>query len=140
MNKKAGNTILLIWIGITSLLDLGLGMFFYPIIVYVNYANDGAPFYEDNAYAIPIHELVLNQIVVSLLLLLFGVVWSAIVLMSSERLLVLLKFPTPQNHKFSHFSLGLFKFALLTIVLAILIGNVSLIYDQIQGRSAFNLK
>jgi hypothetical protein len=140
MNKQAGNIILSIWLGITSLLDLGISIFFYPIVAYINYTNDGAPYYEENAYIIPIHQIVLNQIVMSLLVLLFGLVWSAIVLMSSQRLLVFLKFPIPQNNKFSHFSLGLFKFALLTIFLAILVGNITLIHDQIQGRAAFDRK
>jgi hypothetical protein len=140
MNKKAGNIILLVWIGTTSLLDLGIGIFSFPIIAYVNYLNDGAPYYEENAYTIPIHEIVLNQTIVSLLVFLFGIVWSVIVLLSSERLLFLLKFPTPQNNKFSRFSLGLLKFALLTMILTILVGNITLIYDQIQGRAAFDRK
>ena len=140
MNKNARNIILWIWIGTTSLLDLGIGVFSFPLVAYINYTNDGAPYYEDNAYTMPIHGIVFNQIIISLLVFLFGLVWSAIVLMSSERLLFFLKFPTPQNNRFSHFSLGLFKFALLTIMLTILFGNVHLIYDQIQGRSAFDRK
>ena len=138
MNKKARNLILWIWIGTTSLLDLGIGVFSFPLIAYINYTHNGAPYYEDTAYTMPIHRIVFNQIIISILVFLFGIVWSAIVLMSSERLLVFLKFPTPQNNKFTHFSLGLFKFALLTIILTIFVGNANLIYDQIQGRSAFD--
>jgi hypothetical protein len=138
MNKKSRNIILWIWIGTTSLLDLGIGIFSFPLIAYINYPNDGMAYYEDNAYTMPIPGIVFNQIMISLLVFLFGIVWSAIVLMSSERLLFFLKFPTPQNNKFSHFSLGLFKFALLTMTIAIFVGNANLIYDQMQGRAALD--
>jgi hypothetical protein len=137
MSKKGRNLVLLLWIGTTLLLDLLLGVFSLPLVAFVNAMNDGAPYYEDNTYALPIQTVVVNQVVTSLLLILFGLAWSAIVLMSSERLLLFLKFPTPQNHKFSDLSLNLFKFALLVVVFTILIGNISLIYDQIQGRAVF---
>jgi hypothetical protein len=128
MNKTVEKIILWIWIGTTSLLDFLLGMFAFPLLADVNHSNDGADTQS-------LYIIVFNQILMSLLVFLFGVVWSAIVLMSSERLLVFLQLPTPQNHKFSHFSLGLFKFALLTVVITLLTSNIYLIYDQIQGRS-----
>jgi hypothetical protein len=135
MNKTIEKIILWIWIGTTSLLDFLLGMFAFSLLAYVNHSNEGV-YYEGNAYTQPIYVMVFNQILMSLLVFLFGVAWSAIVLISSERLLVFLQLPTPQNNKFSHFSLGLFKFALLTVVLTILVGNIYLIYDQIHGRAA----
>jgi hypothetical protein len=68
---------------------------------------------------------------------LFGLVWSSIVLLGTERLLVFLNIPTPGTNKFTKLSLGLFKFALLTMIFSLLIGNINLIYDQIQGRGVF---
>lgn len=126
-----------IWIVTTLLFDLLLGMFSLPLVAYVNSMNAGLPYYEDSTYSLPIQSIVLNQVITSLLLLLFGLVWSAIVLMSSERLLLFLKFPTSPSKKFSGLSLNLFKFALLTVIFTVLIGNISLIHDQIQGRGLF---
>jgi hypothetical protein len=140
MNKKVRQIILLLWIGTTSLLDLSLALFLYPIVTFFNYADDGAPYYEQNAYHLPIHTIVINQILVSCLFLLFGIAWSSIVLLGSERLMYFLRFPTPGNNKFSHLSLGLFKFALIVIGCTLLFSNIYLVYDQMQGRSGTGAK
>jgi hypothetical protein len=137
MSKKVRSLVLLLWIGTTLLLDLLLGTFSLPLVAFVNLMNAGVPYAEDSTYNLPLHSIVLNQVITSLLVLLFGLVWSSIVLMSSERLLLFLKFPTAQNNKFSGLSLNLFKLALLTVIFTVLIGNISLIYDQIQGRGLF---
>jgi hypothetical protein len=134
MSKAAEKLILWLWISTTSFLNFSLMMYALPTIAQVNYFSDGTFYRNDNVYSQPIYVIVINQIVVSGLFLLGGLVWSAIVLIGSERLLVFLRIPTPGNNKFSHFSLGLFKFALSAIVFAILIGNIGLIYDQVQGR------
>ncbi|AFY94441.1 hypothetical protein [Chamaesiphon minutus] len=140
MNKKVRQIILLLWIGTTSLLDFLLALFTYPLITFFNYANDGPPYYEQNSYYLPIHEIVINQVLVSFLFLLFGIAWSSIILLGTERLLSFLRFPTPGNNKFTHLSLGLLKFALITIVCTILASNIYLIYDQIQGRGGIGSK
>jgi hypothetical protein len=140
MNKKVRQTILLLWIGTTLLLDFLLALFTYPIITFFNYTNDGPPYYEQNSYYLPIYEIALNQVLVSFLFLFFGVAWSSIILLGTERLLYFLQFPTPGNKKFTHLSLGLFKFALITIVCTILASNIYLIYDQIQGRESISSK
>jgi hypothetical protein len=134
MNKKVRQIILLLWIATTSILDFSLAFFTYPIITFFNYTNDGPPYYEKNPYHLPIPEIVLNQVLVSFLFLLFGIAWSSIVLLGSERLIYFLRFPTPGNNKFTHLSLGLFKFALIVIVGTILFSNIYLVYDQMQGR------
>jgi hypothetical protein len=137
MNKAVEQLVLWIWIGTTSSLDFLLVMVALPTIAQVNYFSDSGFYHDDNAYTQPIYAIVINQIVISGLCLLFGLVWAAIVLIGSERLLVFLKIYTPGNNKFSHFSLGLFKFALIIVIFTILVGNIGLIYDQIQGRGRF---
>jgi hypothetical protein len=137
MSKRSKNLILWIWIGITLLLDLLLGMFSLPLVAYVNSTNAGMRYAEDSTYSLPIQSIVINQVATSLILLSFGLVWSAIILMSSERLLLFLNFPTSPNNKFSIVSLNLFKLALSIVIFTILIGNISLIHDQIQGRGLF---
>jgi hypothetical protein len=136
MNKKVANIILWTWLGTTTLLDLSIGLFSFSTLAYLDRANGGTPYDEYNAYNLSIKTIVINQVIISLVVFLFGLAWSGIVLLATERLLVFLNFPTPGNNKFSKLSLGLFKFALLTTILALLIGNIYLIYDQIQGRSA----
>jgi uncharacterized membrane protein YjgN (DUF898 family) len=131
--KAINKLILWLWIGTTSLLDLSLVILTLPTIARVNYFNSAVSV-EDSISRQPIYLLAIDQIGISLLFLLFGMVWAAIVLIASERLLVFLEFPTPGNNRFSKFSLALFKLALVAIVLTVLIGNISLIYDQIQGR------
>ncbi len=133
MMKAINKLILWLWIGTTSLLDLSLVILTLPTIARVNYFNSAVSV-TDSISKQPLYLLAIDQIGISLLFLLFGLVWAAIVLIASERLLVFLEFPTPGNNKFSRFSLALFKLALVAIVLTILIGNISLIYDQIQGR------
>jgi hypothetical protein len=135
--KAINKLILWLWIGTTSLLDLSLVIFTLPTIARVNYFNSAVAA-GDSISKQPLYLLAIDQIGVSLLFLLFGMVWAAIVLIATERLLVFLDFPTPGNNKFSRLSLGLFKLALIAIVFAILIGNISLIYDQIQGRAGLN--
>jgi hypothetical protein len=133
MIKAINKLILWLWIGTTSLLDLSLVIFTLPTIARVNYFNSPVSAV-DSISKQPLYLLAIDQIGFSLLFLLFGMVWAAIVLIASERLLVFLEFPTPGNNKFSRFSLALFKLALMAIVLTVLIGNISLIYDQVQGR------
>jgi hypothetical protein len=137
MSKAVDKLILWLWIGTTSLLDLSLVIFTLPTIARVNYLNSGLSS-EDSIFTQPLYILAIDQIGISLLFWLFGMVWAAIVLIASERLLVFLDFPTPGNNKFSQLSLALFKFALVAIVFVILIGNISLIYDQIQGRAGLD--
>ncbi len=132
MMKAINKLILWLWISTTSLLDLSLVISILPTIARVNYFN-GAVSAVDSISNQPLYLLAIDQIGISLLFWLFGLVWAAIVLIATERLLVFLDFPTPGNNKFSRLSLALFKFALVAIVFAILIGNISLIYDQIQG-------
>jgi hypothetical protein len=134
MIKAINKLILWLWIGTTSLLDLSLVIFTLPTIARVNYFNSPVSVV-DSISNQPLYLLAIDQIGFSLLFLLFGMVWAAIVLIASERLLVFLEFPTPGNNKFSRLSLTLFKLALVAIVLTILIGNISLIYDQVQGRA-----
>lgn len=128
MNKKVVRIILFSWVGATSLLDLSIGVFSFFTIAYMNPTD-----YEYVADTFPIHIIVV-QIIGSLLVFLFGIIWSSIILLATERLLVFLKFPTAGNNKFSKFSLGLFKIALLSIAIALLMGNISLIYHQMQGK------
>jgi uncharacterized membrane protein YjgN (DUF898 family) len=135
--KAINKLILWLWIGTTSLLDFSLVILTLPTIARVNYFNSAVSV-ADSISRQPIYLLAIDQIGISLLFLLFGLVWAAIVLIASERLLVFLEFPTPGNNRFSKFSLALFKLALVAIVLTILIGNISLIYDQIQGRSGLD--
>ena len=131
MMKAINKLILWLWISTTSLLDLSLVIFILPTIARVNYFN-GAVSAVDSISNQPLYLFAIDQIGISLLFLLFGMVWAAIVLIATERLLVFLDFPTPRNNKFSRLSLGLFKLALIAIVFAITIGNISLIYDQIH--------
>jgi hypothetical protein len=138
MNKAVKKLILWMWIGISNYVGLMLGLKSIYIISYLASYNDGAPFYEQNSYATPIHEIIILQIAVTVVLLIFGLVWAALVLILSERLLAFLQFPAPGNNKFSKLSLGLFKFALIVIIFGVSIGNISLVYDQIQGRAQFN--
>jgi uncharacterized membrane protein YjgN (DUF898 family) len=135
--KAINKLILWLWIGTTSLLDFSLVILTLPTISRVNYFNSAVSV-ADSISRQPIYLLAIDQIGISLLFLLFGLVWAAIVLIASERLLVFLEFPTPGNNRFSKFSLALFKLALVAIVLTVLIGNISLIYDQIQGRSGLD--
>jgi uncharacterized membrane protein YjgN (DUF898 family) len=132
MIKAINKLILWLWIGTTSLLDLSLVILTLPTIARVNYFNSAASAV-DSISKQPLYLLAIDQIGISLLFLLFGMVWAAIVLIASERLLVFLEFPTPGNNRFSRLSLALFKLALAAIVSTISIGNISLIYDQIQG-------
>lgn len=132
MSKRVDKLILWLWVGTTSLLDLSLVILALPIVAHVN-ANDST-FAEDRLFNQSLPVLVVNQVGISLLFLLFGILWSAIILIASERILKFLGFPTPGNNKFSRLSLALFKLALIAIVMTIVIGNISLIYDQIQGH------
>jgi hypothetical protein len=137
MMKAINKLILWLWISTTSLLDLSLVIFILPTIARIDYFNNKV-LAVDSISKQPLYLLAIDQIGFSLLFLLFGMVWAAIVLIASERLLVFLEFPTPGNNKFSRLSLALFKLALVAIVLTILIGNISLIYDQIQGRAGID--
>jgi hypothetical protein len=132
MSRAVEKFILWTWIGTTSILDLALVAVALPILGKIDYFNDG--YGDESAYTQPIYAIIITQIVVSFLFLLLGLVWAAIVLITTERLLVFLKFPTPGNRKFSHLSLGIFKFALVMIILTIFIGNIYLIFDQLHGR------
>jgi hypothetical protein len=139
MNKLVKQSILWFWISTTSLLDLSLGiMSFWIISLTIHLGDDGAPYYKYNIYALPISEVIILQVELSLFFFLIGLAWSGIVLTGSERLLSLLKFPQSQNKRFRSLSSRLFKVALITVVVSIAIGNISLIYDQIQGRAAFD--
>ena len=140
MDKKVRQVMLLLWIGTTSLLDLAIAGFAFSLIACLNCANGmsvgvASPLENRESTAVPIYTIVINQVTISLLMLLVGIVWSGLVLLATERLLVFLKFPTPGNSKFTKFSLGLLKVALITIVLALLLGNTYLIYTQMQGES-----
>jgi hypothetical protein len=139
MNKTVASITLLFWIGTTICLDLLLAMFSLPIVAATMAIDDATPYYERYAYRAPIYEVVLVQVGISLLFLAIGIVWSALVLLISERLLIFLKYPTPQNHKFSHLSLTLFKIALAIAIFTVLIGNISSIYDHIQARTHLNI-
>jgi hypothetical protein len=128
MDKKVRQLILLLWIGTTSLLDLAIAGFTFSLIGCLDCANYGT--LDRDSTAVPIYSIVINQSVLSLLMLSVGIVWSGLVLLATERLLVFLKFPTPGNSKFSKFSLGLLKIALITIVVALLLSNIYFIYTR----------
>jgi hypothetical protein len=134
MDKKVKQPILLLWIGITSALDFAIAGFTFSLLACLNCANYGT--IERDSAAVPVYTIVINQILLSLLMLLVGIVWSGLVLLATERLLVFLKLPTPGNSKFTKFSLGLLKFALIAICLALFLGNFYLIYTRMQGESS----
>jgi hypothetical protein len=131
MTKQARQIILLFWIGATSLLDLAIAEFAFSLIACLNCATYGMTREDANK---PIYSIVIDQITISLLMLLVGVVWSGFVLLATERLLVFLNFPTPGNRKFTKLSLGLLKFALIATVLTLLLGNIYLVYKQTGGE------
>ena len=132
MDRKVTQVMLLVWIGTTALLDLAIAGFAFSLIACLNCATYGIA---DGESTVPIYTLVINQVAISLLMLLIGIVWSGLVLLATQRLLVFLNFPTPGNRKFSKLSLGLLKFALIATVLALLLGNIYLIYTRMQGES-----
>ncbi|WP_373541857.1 hypothetical protein [Chamaesiphon sp.] len=132
MNKKIRQFILLLWIGTTLLIDLLISAFSFSLVGYPVHPDDSR---SETTYNLPLDRLTFTQVAVTLLMCLSGLAWSVIVLLGTERLLAWLRFPIPGNHKFSKLSLGLFKFALIAIMLTIVIGNGYLIYDQIQGRA-----
>jgi hypothetical protein len=133
MDKKVKQPILLLWIGITSALDFAIAGFTFSLLACLNCTNYGT--IDRESAAVPLYTIVINQVLLSLLMLLVGIVWSGLVLLATERVLVFLELPTPGNSKFTKFSLGLLKFALLAIGIALLLGNLYLIYTQLQGGS-----
>ncbi|GEM_PF-6776600 len=133
MDKKVRQLILFLWIGTTSFLDLAIAGFTFSFIACLDCGIYGT--IDRESTAVPIYSIVINQTGLSLLMLLVGIVWSGLVLLATERLLVFLKFPTPGNSKFSKFSLGLLKVALVTITIAILLSNIYFIYMRMQGES-----
>jgi hypothetical protein len=135
MNKTVAGLILLLWIGTTLCLDLTIALFSLPIVANLPAANDGIPYYERQIFTDPLLEVVSIQVVISLVFLAFGIVWSGIVLLATERILRFLKFPMPPANKFSILSLNLFKIALSSAIFTFSIANICTIYDQIQGRS-----
>ena len=132
MDKKVRQLILFLWIGTTSLLDFAIAGFTFSLIACLDCANYGTI---DRESAVPIYTIVINQTLLSLLMLLVGIVWSGLVLLATERLLIFFEFPTPGNSKFSKFSLGLLKIALVTTSTALLLGNIYFIYMRTQGES-----
>jgi hypothetical protein len=132
MDKKVKQSILLLWIGTTSALDLAIAGFTFSLLACIDCANYGT--IDRESAAIPLYTIVINQILLSLLMLLVGIVWSGLVLLATERLLVFLELPTPGNGKFTKFSLGLLKIALIAIAIALLIGNLYPIYTRMQGE------
>jgi hypothetical protein len=132
MDKKVTQVMLLVWIGTTALLDLAIAGWAFSLIACLDCLTYGMTRADA---AVPIYVTVINQVSISLLMLLVGVVWSGFVLLATERLLVFLNFPTPGNRKFSKLSLGLLKFALITTILALLLGNIYLVYTLIGGES-----
>jgi hypothetical protein len=132
MNKKARQIILLLWVGTTLLIDFLISIFAFSLVGYPVIPIDSI---SDTSYNLPLDRLIFAQVIVTVLMCLFGLAWSVIVLLGTERLLSLLRFSIPGNRKFSKFSLGLFKLALIAVALTIAIGNGYLIYDQIQGRA-----
>ena len=133
MDKKVRQLILFLWIGTTSLLDLAIAGFTFSLIACLNCTSYGMS--DRESTAVPIYTIVINQTVLSLLMLLAGIVWSGLVLLATERLLFSLKFPTPGNSKFSKFSLSLLKIALIIIVVALLLSNIYFVYTRMQEES-----
>ena len=133
MDKKVRQLILFLWIGTTSFLDFAIAGFTFSLIACLNCTSYGTNARE--AAIVPIYTIVINQTLLSLLMLLVGAVWSGLVLLATERLLVFLKFPTPGNRKFTKFSLGLLKVALVMTITALLLGNIYFIYMRTQGES-----
>jgi hypothetical protein len=131
MTKQARQIILLLWIGTTLLLDLTIAGFAFSLIACLNCATYGMTREDAN---IPIYTIVINQVAISLLMLLVGVVWSGLILLATERLLVFLNFPTPGNRKFTKLSLGLLKVSLIATVLTLIVGNIYLVYRQMGGE------
>jgi ABC-type uncharacterized transport system permease subunit len=138
MNKTGAKLILSIWIAITLSIDLFLSTISFWIVRFSITLNEGGQFRKDTPYAMPIHEVALHQIVISLIALFFGMIWVGIVLIASNRILLLLRFSRPQNSSFNRLSLNLFGLGIIAIALGIASGNINMIYDQIQGRARFD--
>lgn len=138
MQKAIGNLILGIWISSSLLVDIFLGAMSLWIVGFSLSLSEGGPYRKATPYAMPIHEVLISQISISLLCLFIGLAWSGIVLVISERLLGLLKSTPPSSWRFRRLSFGLFILAIATISIGIVIGNAILLSDQIQGRAAFN--
>jgi hypothetical protein len=137
VHKAVKKLILSIWIGITLSIDLFLSTISFWVVRFVITLNEGGPFRKDTPYAMPIYDVVLHQIAVSLVALFFGLIWLGIVAIASERILLLLRFSRSQNSSFNSLSLKLLGFGIVAICLGIAIGNIDIIYDQIQGRARF---
>jgi hypothetical protein len=133
--------ILSIWIGIVGSIDLLLSWISLIISTSIS-LNESGYYRKDTPYAMAIHEVIFGQFYLSIGCLCIGSIWSVIVIIVSERILFLLKFPKSQDRRFHSLTLKLVGFTMGMIVVAIAIGNGWIAYDQIRGRERFeqNLK
>jgi hypothetical protein len=132
-------SILSIWIGIILSIDLLLSWLSLLLSISITLL-EGGYYRKDTPYAMPIHEVILTQISFSIGGLFIGLIWSSIILIVSERLLLLLKFPKSQDRRFHSLTLTLIGFTMGMIVVAIAIGNGWMIDDQMRGRDRFERK
>ncbi|WP_310483461.1 hypothetical protein [Chamaesiphon sp. VAR_48_metabat_403] len=138
MKTAIGNLAIGMWIVASLWVDLWLGtMLMWTVSTFLS-LTEGGPFRKATPYAMPIHEVLIYQISTSLLCLFIGLAWAGIVLVISERLLVLLKSNSRSARQFQRLSTILYILAIGAIVIGITIGNAIVYYDQIQGRAAFD--
>ncbi len=130
--------ILSIWIVITISIDLWLSTIAFWIVRFTIALNEGGPFRKDTPYAMPIHQVILHQVVVSSIALSIGIICAGIGWKISERILLLFRFSHPDWRRFDRLNLQLIQFGIIAIVVGIAIGNIEIIYDQIQGRERFD--
>jgi hypothetical protein len=140
-SKIISNLIISIWIGTVGSIDLLLSWISLIIRIGIS-LNESGYYRKDTPYAVPIHEVIFSQFYLSIGCLCIGFVWSGILIIISERLLFLLKFPKYQDRRFHSLTLKLVGFTMGMIVVAIAIGNGWIAVDQIRGRERFehNLK
>ncbi len=138
MKTAIGNLIIGIWIIINLWVDLWLSTMLLSIVSTFLSLTEGGPYRKATPYAMPIHEVSIYQISLSLLCLFIGLAWVGSVLVISERLLVLLQSRSRSDRQFQWLSTSLCILAIGAISIGIIIGNTIVYYDQIQGRAAFD--
>jgi hypothetical protein len=138
MNQVVKKLILSIWIGITISIDLFLSKIAFWIVRFTLALNEGGPFRKDTPYAMPVYEVILHQVIVSIVTLSIGIICAGIGWKISARILLLFRFYRPDRSRFDRLNLQLLQFGIIAIGVGITIGNIDIIYDQIQGRARFD--
>ncbi len=123
-----------VYVLLVAFVNIVLGIILFWALRWLPYYNDGAPYYEQNAYRKAILELILDQASLIFWALFVSVIWVLMVWVFTSYILHFYLSANPNSIAFTKLKPKLTKLTFVLMLMAILGANLVVAYDQFTVR------